>query len=278
MINDSIRTVFKKPKMIVGFMIPLVLLAICYAPSFINEYAYGYSQSVLDSLGSVLLLIFCAIFSQFIFFPALYNYIYEVTHGIEEAGWIKRGLKRNWWKIFTTTLITMVPFYIIYFISFAIFIYMLFADVGSMAGYIVLGTVFILSAIVFYSFSVIAMVTVAAEEKFGTGLKNAFRIGIKNFLKVSLVYFILIAIGAAIGYAWTMIEIRFYRFFMVGIDAAEVIICVLIALAALVLTGIVSAFVFVYINKLYIARLPILQEKDAAKLQSQQAEPEPAQE
>ncbi|MEX1378251.1 MAG: hypothetical protein AB1Z23_12375 [Eubacteriales bacterium] len=271
MLKDSIKTVLKNPMIILGCIIPIILLLLCYIPVIINQpmlnsFSYVDINALFSTSASRFLFILCAFFAQFIYFPVLYNYIYEVAKNVSaEKGWISRGLKKNWWKIFVTSIIVLLPYYIVYFIAFMIFLMLMFSGGGSIAAYIVLGTVFLVSTIICYSYLSIASVTVVVEENFGKGLKNAFRIGIKNFLKVSLIQFIFFTIGCLIGYFMVKNDNQHY---FIGINTGNVILIVVIALAVLALIGIVSAFIIVYINKMYMVRRPVLEEKDKQKLQA----------
>ena len=255
--------------MLIGFALPVIMIVLSYLPFILNVFgdSFSYSseyQDVVSIMTTMLLFALTSMILYFLLIPILLNYVYEAAQGNVEKGWFKRGLKRNWWKMFVTGLISSIPLYIIYGIFFAVVFILVSADALSAIA-ITIGFALFAILLVFWSaFLYTAFVSVAAEEKFEVGFKNIFKVGFKNIFKVTLAIIVStipsVLLGAVLGFyittsyspylgrgsAYISYQILQEQWFLPIVIAAVILITAL--------NAVVMSFIYVYTTKHYIKR------------------------
>lgn len=264
MIKNSFKTIFEFPLMLLGFALPTVFIGTAYIPMFTALYGDMDYTIMVTMMVTWLFMFLFVLFFQFIYMPVLLNYIYEASQGAVQKGWFKRGLKRNWWKVFVGTLIASVPMYVVYFIFFIIiFVSMVFTMNESFAPIIIAGSIFTLFIIFWVGFLYTALVSITAEEKFDSGFKNIFKVGFKNILKVTLASFVsmLPAMITSGVFTWYYVSEISWGFDYSPIYFADMLndpaFLVVVILATIVLTALNAlgmSFIYVYTYKHYIKR------------------------
>ena len=124
--------------------------------------------------------------------PVIMNRIYELCSGVNQPGWIKRGLSRCWWKPLVTGIILYMCAFVLVF-SFILFF------INPILG----GVTYTLVLLAYYVLGIIAFTSVIAEDDFGAGISRIFTVGGKYFLKMAgvlLLTLIPLIAGYAVGF------------------------------------------------------------------------------
>lgn len=262
MIKKSFKTIFEFPLMLLGFALPVIFVGAAYVPMFTAFNADMDYTIIIIMMISMLFVFLFALFFQFVYMPVLLNYTYEASQGSVEKGWFKRGLKRNWWKVFVGTLIASVPMYVFYFMFvFGTITLVLIAENYSLAPIIVMSSLFVLFIVFWVGFYYTTLVSITAEDKFDAGFKNIFRVGFKNIFKVTLASFIsmlptMILSGVFTWYyisemtqSFTSAPTYYTNMFS---NPALLVTVVLVTIVTTALNALGMSFVYVYTYKHYI--------------------------
>lgn len=188
MVKKTFKTLKENPTIVIGFAIFFALTLLLLIPAFFgknNLFSHMMNMSIFYKSGiraqitfwenykSILIIgaIMYVLLGIF-YLPPLFNRVYEVCSGRKEKGWIKRGLKKNWWRIITITIIVCVI---------AIFINMIMVFFMSVPflGFFVY--VFVLLWVTTYLF--IAYTATIVEKDFKQGLNDIFSVGSRIFKK-----------------------------------------------------------------------------------------------
>ncbi len=191
MIKKTFSTLKQSPSVFLATAIPFVLMALAMIPviltfgSFFNEIIMtegdmnSMPQEQMVTLMSGYMLSIGLIFviemaAIFLAVPVVMNRIYELCKGVNEPGWIKRGLERSWWKPFVTGIILYACIFVVAILA----ILLMFIPI---LGFIV----YALFVFAFYAWAFIAFTSVIAEDDFGTGLGRIFLVGGRYFFKMA---------------------------------------------------------------------------------------------
>ena len=283
MIRDSFRTIFKNPKIIIGFALPVLAILALYIPFFMSFFNIVdmdvdmYMMPII-MLGIMLVIFLLMLAIQFVYNPILYNYVYEAASGEVQAGWAKRGLKRNWWKIFVTTILAMIPYYILYFIMMIVMMTFMFQTPDDPILFALgIGGFFIIVALFWAAFFTIAIVSVVAEEDYGEGLKSIFTFGFKNYMKLVLTNLVIYGGIIAAWISYIVISDDYFgwpsRWYSYSGPVMDVSLVVALGIVSIVLYAIIGSFLYTYANKLFINRREELRERAAQKMLAQQEQP-----
>lgn len=275
MIKKSFKTIFEFPLILLGFALPVVFVGVAYIPMLSMLGPNADYTMVITMMVTMLFVFLFALALQFVYMPVLLNYTYEASMGKVEAGWFKRGLKRNWWKVFVGTIIASVPMYIVYFL-FAIgtMVSVLLAENYSYAPLAIAISLYFIFILFWVGFYYTTLVSITAEDKFDTGFKNIFKVGFKNILNVTaasfvsmlpailvsglyILYFALIGASSIIPYGASELAVFENTPLMVGV--------IVIAIVFTALNALGMAFIYVYTYKHYIKRRDELMPAPAAE-------------
>jgi len=191
MIKKTFQTLKENPAIILGFALSMILACLSVLPMigstndmmevimeaaqsgvepspefFTNSFMPGY-------LSSMALMLVLYIIVGFVILPPVLNRVYEACSDRKEDGWIKRGLKRSWWKIVVTAIIMTAALSVVFIVG---MIVMFIPIIGQLA--------YMCAMFAASVFGIIAFTSTIAEDDFGKGLNNIFTVGKKYFFKL----------------------------------------------------------------------------------------------
>ena len=263
------QTIKKNPKMLLGFIIPVVLglgFAFPIYRAIILTLLGDYSR--IDDVPNFQQVIrYFAIASPIIYIlmgvlvmPPLYSYVYEAVTGEKKNVWTKEGFLKYSWRV-------VVKSFLAFFILFGVFIVLFLFFVVPSLGFALYTFGFTLWLV----FWIISLTSVIAEEKFVDSLPNTFYVGKRYYFKLYITS--TLTMIPAILFS-TIFMIYFHSVGMNIADAvpalninpvAALIIFIAIALGLSVYYVFAQAFIFTYSMHYYIQEREKMIEEDRLK-------------
>lgn len=276
--KKTINTLKKNPRILLGFIIPVVINLILTFPIYrsivltlLGDYARiddapNFQEVVRAyAISSPFAYILLGVFVM----PPIYRYVYQAVTGKEIKVWSKEGFFKYSWRV-------VVKSFLGFFTLFAIFVllFLLFA-VPSLG--------FAMYTIAFSAWSVfwvISLTSVIVEDKFVDSLPNTFFVGRRYYFR--LYFTSMITMTPAIAFsAWFMIY-----FHSVGMDIAYAVPDInmnptLLAVIFLTIAALLSiyyvfaqAFLYTYSMHCYIEESVKLDEEERKKAELENSEEE----
>jgi len=281
MVKKTFSMLKKHPEILGACLLAALLLAFAAIPAFMqirafmgniisemdipdslaDEQMVNFIAGYLSSLGLILMM---GLVVGLLLLPPVFNRVYELSEGIDEPGWIERGMKRSWWKVVVTTLAAGAASVALNFASSIIGAIPFIGWIASIAAAMALGI-----------FKLIAYTATIAEDDYATGIKRTFIVGWKyffRFLGVAAVAFlpvVVFSIGVAIYVTLNIFSISnsetadlMIKSFMTGLFTKGIWI---IYGVVGILSVIANCFLYVYGMLLYVEnRKLVLPEADEA--------------
>ncbi|MBN2878618.1 MAG: hypothetical protein JXN65_03215 [Clostridia bacterium] len=259
MIKNSFRTVFSHPIIPLSLLVSTAIVVVCAMPMMLimpNMPIHFYSPMMPLLMILSFFLYFAGILSlMFLVMPVIYNYVYEVCSGSARPGWIKRGIKRNWWKISVTGIVMSIPVYVIYLLLFGLMISLSLLSAG-LDVIIPVAVGFLILFMFFYSALVnIGYVSVTAEDKYEIGLKNIFKVGLRILPRAALANLLLLLPSVLLtGIIYLLSDFNGSVFISRASSAESLIMIIVLAVFSIAVSIVLSSFIIVYINMLFIKK------------------------
>jgi len=274
--KKTIKTLRENPRILLGFIIPVVInlgLSFPVYRSVVLTLLGDYSR--IDDVPNFQEIVRAyAISSPFAYIllgvfvmPPIYRYVYKAVTGKEIKVWSKDGFLKYSWRV-------VVKSFLGFFILFAVFIvFFLFFVVPSLG--------FAMYTIAFSAWSVfwiISLTSAIVEDKFVDSLPNTFFVGRRYYFKLYFTSMITMTPAIACS-AWFMIY-----FHGVGLDIAYavpqismnpiliVVIFLAIALLLSVYYVFAQAFLYTYSMHHYIEESVKLDEEEKLKIEHEDTE------
>jgi len=218
MVKKTFSMLGKHPEILGVCLLSTLLLAFAAIPAFLrisafmsniisemdipdslaDEQMVDFIMGYISSLGLIMLM---GLVVGFLLLPPIFNRVYELSEGIEEPGWIERGMKRSWWKVVVTTLAAGAATIALNVVSSILGAIPVIGWLASIAAVMALGI-----------FKLIAYAATIAEDDYATGIKRTFVVGWKYFFKmlgaaaVAFIPVILFSLGVAAYMTFNLIS------------------------------------------------------------------------
>jgi len=276
--KKTIKTIREHPRIILGFIIPVVInlgLTFPVYRSVVLTLLGDYSR--IDDVPNFQEVVrayaisspFAYILLGVLVMPPIYRYVYQAVTGKEIKVWSKEGFFKYSWRVVVKSLLGFLSLFSIF-----ILLFLLFA-VPSL-GF----AVYTLAFSAWSVFWIISLTSVIVEDRFVDSLPNTFFVGRRYYFK--LYFTSMITMTPAIAFsAWFMIY-----FHSVGLDIAYavpdigmnpiliVIIFLTLALLLSIYYVFIQAFLYTYSMHYYIQESAKLDEEEKAKAELEDSDEE----